>query len=331
MLAMLGIKQILYTFVFVSACLLLSFFSYFLQWERQFDPYDTEKGRPSDLDSQSYFYRMRYYMAKELPSFHLDAEELSMNSATQENYFLSPAGSVYDEDGNVFRYRAQKGKLLKNINELSLTGEVWINHLDSKVNANFIVYDINRDKIVATGDVLSVSENRQKLETLEIRALILTSWPKKRNALYEGGVKGKILRKRPYEEDIFFESETLSADMNKQLMILNKDVLLQKPRMKAKSVKGYIYLENYNKELKYFELFDDVSVEEKVVLDGNDSFIRKAFGEKLEGHQNSGTIILTGYPRVYQREDVIKGNRIQLRENNEVVEVDDADSNIKLR
>lgn len=42
-------------------------------------------------------------------------------------------------------------------------------------------------------------------------------------------------------------------------------------------------------------------------------------------------IILTGYPKVYQLKDVIKGNRIILREDNEVVEVDDANTNFILK
>ena len=41
-------------------------------------------------------------------------------------------------------------------------------------------------------------------------------------------------------------------------------------------------------------------------------------------------MILTGLPKVFQEKDVIKGNRITIRENIETVEVDDAITNITL-
>jgi lipopolysaccharide export system protein LptA len=58
--------------------------------------------------------------------------------------------------------------------------------------------------------------------------------------------------------------------------------------------------------------------------------VRKAFAEKLEGLISEKKIILTGLPKVFQQKDVIKGNRITIRENIETVEVDDANTNITL-
>jgi len=59
--------------------------------------------------------------------------------------------------------------------------------------------------------------------------------------------------------------------------------------------------------------------------------LRKAFGERLEGFTSLDRLVLTGYPKVYQEGDVIKGNKITLRINNEVVEVDDANTRFKLK
>jgi len=70
-------------------------------------------------------------------------------------------------------------------------------------------------------------------------------------------------------------------------------------------------------------LYDDVKVVERVETE-RATFERKAFSEKLEGISSEEMVILTGYPKVYQLDDFIKGNKIILRENNEVVEVDDA-------
>ena len=53
------------------------------------------------------------------------------------------------------------------------------------------------------------------------------------------------------------------------MVSLNDKVTLKKQPFMATSHRGEIYLENYNKKLKYFVLNDDVKLEEKVVLGGH--------------------------------------------------------------
>ena len=95
--------------------------------------------------------------------------------------------------------------------------------------------------------------------------------------------------------------------------------------------RGEIYLDNQSKKLKYYTLFDDVKVIEKLKINENQLIERKAFGEKLEGIISEDKLILTGSPKVLQEDDVVKGNKITLRENNEVIEVEDASSNFTVK
>ena len=67
------------------------------------------------------------------------------------------------------------------------------------------------------------------------------------------------------------------------------------------------------------------------MLERKKRFIRRAFSEKLEGLARDNKLILTGYPKVFQLNDIIKGNVITLRGNNEVVEVDDANTHFKIQ
>ena len=60
-------------------------------------------------------------------------------------------------------------------------------------------------------------------------------------------------------------------------------------------------------------------------------FVRKAYSERLEGYITEEKIILQGSPKVFQRDDVIRGNTITLRRNNESIEVDDANTKFNLR
>ena len=98
----------------------------------------------------------------------------------------------------------------------------------------------------------------------------------------------------------------------------------------GKAQRGNIFLENYNKDLSYFVLNDDVKVIENFKMKGK-KVTRKAFSEKLEGFPKKSLIILTGYPKVLQGQDAIVGNKIILRWNNEVLEIIDANSNLKLK
>jgi lipopolysaccharide export system protein LptA len=58
---------------------------------------------------------------------------------------------------------------------------------------------------------------------------------------------------------------------------------------------------------------------------------RKAFAERLEGFGREEKMILSGAPRVEQGNDVIKGYRITVRENTDLIEVDDAMSDVQMK
>src|SRR5690606_36667393 len=134
-------------------------------------------------------------------------------------------------------------------------------------------------------------------------------------------------RQRACEENIHFSSDDLYSYEALLKIELLGNVLVRRPGMVSTSLKGEIFLENYNKKLKYFVLYDDVKVTEKLKLEGGRVVERRAFGEQLEGIMSEDKITLTGSPKVFPVKDIIKGNVIVLRENNEVVEVDDANSN----
>ena len=134
-----------------------------------------------------------------------------------------------------------------------------------------------------------------------------------------------------YEEGIDFSSQELMAMMKKSVVELKGDVFLKKQQLNARSLRAEIFLENYNQKLKYYALSDDVKVVEKVAIGDGKFITRKAFAEKLEGYAQEKKIILTGYPKVYQQEDIIKGNKITMIENNEVIEVDDSSSSFNIK
>ncbi|MEK6626721.1 MAG: hypothetical protein AABY86_17265, partial [Bdellovibrionota bacterium] len=133
-----------------------------------------------------------------------------------------------------------------------------------------------------------------------------------------------------FEESVDFKCDLLKYNLLKSWIGLDGHVVLIKQQLTATSHHGEIFLENYNKKLKYYTLFDDVKVTEKLLV-GGVPLVRRAFSERLEGFMADNKIILTGSPKVFQETDTIKGNIIILRPDTEVVEVDDATTNFILK
>ncbi len=308
-----------------------------VEWKRSQALKNQGQDDSQNYDQESYFETVSFYRVKDQkPVLHLDAKELSMNSATGKSLFVEPRGVAFTNNGEPVQYEARKGFLFRQEDQVIFENEVKFNMETSTLTADKTIYHMNKDEIVSTGNVetTSISTKNESKEDIKVWSNSAVTWPSKDRSRYQGDVRGIIKRKRVYEESIRFKAQQVDVNMVTLQIDLLEKVHLEKQQLKADSHRGEIFLENYNKKLKYFVLYDDVKVVEKVKLekDGRvSSFERRAFGEKLEGMMSESKIILTGYPKVFQQSDVITGNKIVLRENNEVVEVDDANTNFILR
>ena len=90
----------------------------------------------------------------------------------------------------------------------------------------------------------------------------------------------------------------------------------------------YTTIANFSREKMFY---DDIKLVEQLNTSEGNSQTRRAYSEKLEGYMSQGKIVLTGAPRVEQGDDLIKGYQITLRENVELVEVEEAQSSFKLK
>ncbi|MCO4794730.1 MAG: LPS export ABC transporter periplasmic protein LptC [Bacteriovoracaceae bacterium] len=293
--------------------------------------FETSSDSGSRVSNESFFKGVNYYVQKNhIPQLKLNATEVTVNSTTGNTLFFDPVGEAYTKGGEPILYKGSRGIYNQGMGSLFINEKVQVNINESQLNSDRLIYNLGKDRVETIGNVKTKSVSTKNGDKIFVESERAISWPKKRESRYLGQVSGKIIRKRAYEAPVFFESNRMYLKLNEMLVTLNEKVTLKKQPFKATSHRGEIYLENYNKKLKYFVLNDDVKLEEKVVLSGT-SYLRKAYAEKLEGVMAEDKIILTGFPKVYQQSDVIKGNRIILRENNEVVEVDDANTNIILR
>ena len=282
----------------------------------------------------SHFNHLTYFTLKDnKPQLKLNAIELqhkSYSDGKKETLFLKPKGHTYSKDGIPIYYQSKKGQFHSSPDLLTLEEEVFLQNQNSKLTSNKIKYNLKMGKIIGTGNIKTDSMSLQTGDQIFVNSEKVYFYPQKKLSIYEGKVNGIIKRKKKYEDNIRFKSDKLKMSLIKQRIDLTGKVFLQKKSVKAWGKKGEIFLMNYNKRLKYFTLFDDVKIIEKLLIKG--SYLnRKAFGEKLEGYPSLEKLVLTGYPKVFQQGDVIRGNKITLRENTEVVEVDDANTKFKIK
>lgn len=327
-------KEIRHTATFI---LFIIFNILIISLSLQFDFLENEfrKKSTSDKkqgpDQESFFKEFQFFVnQKNKPFLHLNSEEITVNSTTQKTTMFRVDGEAYTKANKEVKFKGDKGILFQKDNILHLNDNVSLHMENTFGKSDSLIYKMNIDEAELNGEVFTSSYFPKQKDKVEINSDQAIFWTKSSTSKYSGNVVGKIRRSKVYEQNVDFSSQYMDLNMKTGFVGLNEKVSIKKQRLTGTSHRGEIFLENYNKKLKYFALYDDVKVVEKVMLAGK--FIeRKAFSEKLEGIMSENKIILTGYPKVYQLKDVIKGNRIILREDNEVVEVDDANTNFILK
>jgi lipopolysaccharide export system protein LptA len=125
-------------------------------------------------------------------------------------------------------------------------------------------------------------------------------------------------------------ADELVADLEQSVINLIGSVQINRLNSKVLAKRAEIWLENYNKKLKYYELNDDIRLYEKFKDKAGRTIERKGFAEKLEGISSEKITILSGAPRVLQGKDIIKGTKIILREDSDLVEVEDSNTRFSL-
>ena len=288
----------------------------------------------SDSD-ESYFKFVDYYLLDSgKPFLQLEASGLTLSQQNTIVVGFNPNGVIYRKseksaDLEPIFFSAKSSRGILSIKELYLEGDVDVKVANSNLNSDRMNIYNNGKHLEATNNVRTTSVDPKTNDQITINSDFAIYRPDEEFFEYQRNVKGLVRRTRQYEESVSFSTDLLTLSAPQSLVEMKGNVSFKKGNLDASSNKGTVFLENYNKKLKYYALSDDVRLQETLVMDGK-PMVRKAFSEKLEGLVSEKKVILTGLPKVFQGRDVIKGNRIIIRENIETVEVDDANTNITL-
>jgi lipopolysaccharide transport protein LptA len=284
---------------------------------------------------ESYFKKVSYYLLNQnARTLELKASSLALSNENKKIISFDPDGVIYRRDNSgkellPIYFSAKNSRADSAKREVVLQNEVKVISDNSQLfSDNMVIYD-NGKILDAKGNVKTLSNDQNTNDKILVNAEEAIYKPDTQFFEYQKNVDGIVQRKRAYEESLSFKTDKLTISGLDKTATMTGNVAFKKDKLEAFSNNGSMYLENYNKKLKYYALSDDVRLQETLII-GNKQVLRKAFAEKLEGFISDKRVVLTGFPKVFQGTDVIKGNRITIRENIETVEVDDANTNISL-
>ncbi len=275
--------------------------------------------------------QLDYFHLKEgIPKMSLSAEKMRSQSEEMAE-FAAPRGVYnYQQKNKTIKYSAETGIYRKAKDILTLEGKVELSSVEANYYANKIKYFFKKDLIIGTGDVKFEGDDLKSKDHVVIHSESMRANPNTQVTKFKGGVNGSMSRKKKYEGKMTFSSQELLFQGVDSLAQLTGDVHMKRDTYDITAGKADVYLENFNKSLKYFVLNDDVKVTEKLnTPEGVQE--RKAFAERLEGFGREQKMVLSGAPRVEMGKDVIKGYRITIRENVDLIEVDDAMSDVQVK
>ena len=295
---------------------------------------NTDSKKPLPVSNmESYFEQALFYIWKnQTPVLKLKTHEFVSNNVTDQLHFLNPSGTVFSLEEAV-DYSGKKGIFNPEKNTLHLFENVKIQVANSVFESDKIDYFLSMDRLEAFGKVKTRSFFPKTSDKITVFSESLLGFPQQGIATYYGNAHGFVKRNKAYEQGISFRSKTLKLNLNEGKIDLDQDVSVKRLSLTATSDRGEVFLENFNKRLKYFVLYNNVKLVESLTVDtGREkkSFERRAFSEKLECIMSENKMFLTGNPRVFQNNDIIRGNIITLRENNETIEVEHANTNFHL-
>jgi len=254
-----------------------------------------------------------------------------MNGSLKKSFANNIKGHVFTKKGEKVDFQGDKGVFDEKLGDLLVEGSVFLDAGNTKGEASSMHYLVNKEVAELKGAVKTKTYYPVQKDHIEVIGDYAKVFTESNKVLFKDNVSGLVQREKKYEESLHFSSHYLFMNLDSGRMDLSGDVSIKKQLLTATSRRGEIFLENYNKKLKYFALYDDVKVEEQVLVGGKTPVKRKAFSEKLEGMMNESKVSLTGYPKVYQQGDIIKGSKITLRENTEIIEVIDANTNLIIK
>ncbi len=271
-----------------------------------------------------------FHIRDGVPQMSLAAETMRSLGEDVAEFELPKGVYNFQDKDKTLRYEARTGIYKKVADLLVLNGDVKLTSDEAKYSAEKLRYYMKKDLVMGSGGVRFEGDDPKTKDHLIITAESMQANPQNQYTKFTENVDGSLERKKKYEGKLTFSSRVMELNGRTSLAQLQGDVKMNRSSYLITAGKADIHLENFNKSLKYFVLNDDVKMTETMQTPQGVMY-RKAFSERLEGFGRENRMVLSGAPRVEMGKDVIKGYRITVRENIDLIEVDDAMSDVQVK
>ena len=218
---------------------------------------EKNKGAKSFLSSVDYF-----YMEDEKPKLFLNGEILVMYENGNTGKVITPNGMAYLGNDMEIKYAANEGMWDRDKDLIELSGDVKMETVDSHIESNQAKYNLKKEILNYDGNVKTKTVSKENGDTVFVNADKATSWLNLKKSSFQDKVSGHIVRKRIYEEKVYFSSDLLNFDLFTHIIDLIGRVTIKHQQITAEARKGEIHLKEYNKKLKYYALSDDVKLQQ---------------------------------------------------------------------
>lgn len=238
-------------------------FSSLLSHETKPDEFQTLKSPGTIAPEYTQIEDLNYFHLKaDIPAMSLAA--IKMRSLGEERAeFTEPKGVYnYQEKKQTMRYQAMEAVYKKAKDLLVLTGKVKVVSDEAEYEAERLKYYLKKDLILGYGGVTFTGIDLKSKDLIKINSETMRANPQNQLARFKGNVQGSMERKKKYEGKMTFSSQQLQLNGIESLAHLEGDVSMKRQNYLITAGKADIYLENYNKSLKYFVFNDDVKLTE---------------------------------------------------------------------
>ncbi len=279
-------------------------------------------------EAQEFFNATFYSFDVKNEPFIVNSLKVFMPSGGKKVLLTEPFGSI-KTSGQKMKYKGSHGEVFLKDQEVRLNGRVVLSKPDLQI----------------TGDKMILNQQSKEAFMYEnVRTFLKTSAGNKirirsKNAEvkeslglinYEENVSGVInFKDKKYSPKILFSSESLSYFISDSKMTLEENVNLRKENIHLKARYGRVLVDRVKNDIGYFKLIDDVKFREAFTASNGQRVERTGISQVLEGFGPERKIVMSGYPKIKQLDDLIQGNKIILKEESELVEIINTNSKFR--
>ena len=243
-------------------------------------------------------------------------------------YLKLPKGNIGTEVKTFFE--GKSGVINKLTSTLVVKKDVHLKREGSNTTASELLVDYKTNSAIAKGQVESRLHDIERKVRIKSSQLIVRD--KGEKLKYLGNVSGEIRdkKRKPTYSNIKFKSDLLIFNNYDRVITLEGNAFIIRGKSEIRALFGKIWLNNQSSGVKYFSMNDDVKLRDEFINPYGRIVKRNSFSEKIEGFVLEEKLILSGFPQVEQEGDIIKGNKMIIREDQEVIEIINTNSQFQL-